>query len=98
LENIISVALAENTIRLRIRTFIILMFLAIVFLPTLGGANDNPPTTASNTIAIDQAQSRANCLWSMIAAFLVFFMQPRFTMVETGFTRANNAANIMMKI
>ena len=35
--------------------------------------------------------------WVLIAAFLVFFMQPGFAMVETGFTRAKNACNILMK-
>ncbi len=38
-----------------------------------------------------------NALWTCIAAFLVFFMQAGFAMVETGFTRAKNACNILMK-
>jgi len=38
-----------------------------------------------------------NTVWTLIAAFLVFFMQPGFAMVETGFTRAKNAVNILMK-
>lgn len=36
-------------------------------------------------------------LWVLIAAALVFFMQAGFAMVETGFTRAKNAGNIIMK-
>ncbi|MDY4919660.1 MAG: ammonium transporter [Phascolarctobacterium sp.] len=36
-------------------------------------------------------------IWVLIGAFLVFSMQPGFAMVETGFTRAKNAANIVMK-
>jgi len=36
-------------------------------------------------------------LWTLIAAALVFFMQAGFAMVESGFTRAKNAVNIMMK-
>ena len=35
--------------------------------------------------------------WTLIAAALVFFMQAGFAMVETGFTRAKNAGNIVMK-
>ncbi|HIX89423.1 MAG TPA: ammonium transporter [Candidatus Agathobaculum pullicola] len=35
--------------------------------------------------------------WTLIAAALVFFMQAGFGMVETGFTRAKNAGNIIMK-
>lgn len=36
-------------------------------------------------------------IWTLIAAALVFFMQAGFAMVETGFTRAKNAGNIIMK-
>lgn len=36
-------------------------------------------------------------IWILIAAALVFFMQAGFAMVETGFTRAKNAGNIIMK-
>ena len=38
-----------------------------------------------------------NIMWTMVAAFLVFFMQAGFAMVEVGFTRAKNASNIIMK-
>lgn len=39
----------------------------------------------------------ADTMWVLIGAFMVFFMQPGFAMVETGFTRAKNAGNIVMK-
>ncbi len=42
-------------------------------------------------------QVNMNVIWTCIAAFLVFFMQAGFAMVETGFTRAKNAVNILMK-
>ncbi|MCK4824991.1 ammonium transporter, partial [bacterium] len=48
------------------------------------------PTAATNAVAIDT-------VWTLVAAFLVFFMQPGFAMVEAGFTRAKNASNILMK-
>lgn len=35
--------------------------------------------------------------WVLIAAMLVFFMQPGFALVEAGFTRSKNSANILMK-
>ncbi|MCM1090526.1 MAG: ammonium transporter [Butyrivibrio sp.] len=38
-----------------------------------------------------------NIMWTMLGAFLVYFMQAGFAMVETGFTRAKNAGNILMK-
>ena len=36
-------------------------------------------------------------VWDLLGAVLVFFMQCGFAMVETGFTRAKNAGNIIMK-
>ncbi|WP_327796039.1 ammonium transporter [Tetragenococcus halophilus] len=36
-------------------------------------------------------------IWTLVASFLVFFMQAGFTLVEAGFTRAKNAGNIIMK-
>ena len=36
-------------------------------------------------------------VWFLVGAILVFFMQCGFAMVETGFTRAKNAGNIIMK-
>jgi ammonium transporter, Amt family len=63
--------------------------LAILLVGSTAFAGDGP-TPESNAIAIDT-------VWTLIAAFLVFFMQAGFAMVETGFTRAKNAVNIMMK-
>ncbi|MCI8501570.1 MAG: ammonium transporter [Oscillospiraceae bacterium] len=42
-------------------------------------------------------QQALNIVWTLIAGMLVFFMQAGFAMVETGFTRAKNAGNIIMK-
>ena len=36
-----------------------------------------------------------NIAWVLVGAFLVMFMQAGFALVETGFTRARNAANTM---
>ena len=36
-------------------------------------------------------------IWFLVGAAFVFFMQAGFAMVETGFTRAKNAGNIIMK-
>ena len=41
--------------------------------------------------------SEVFAVWFLIGAALVFFMQAGFAMVETGFTRAKNAGNIIMK-
>ena len=36
-------------------------------------------------------------IWVLFSTALVFFMRAGFAMVETGFTRAKNAGNIIMK-
>ena len=48
-------------------------------------------------ITAPEVQTNLNVVWTLIAAILVFLMQAGFALVETGFTRAKNAANIMMK-
>ena len=45
----------------------------------------------------DTVTSEVFGVWFLIGAALVFFMQAGFAMVETGFTRAKNAGNIIMK-
>ncbi len=84
------------------RTFLGIL-VAIMFV-LLGSAMDvwahdvaKAPTVQSNLRAIEQVQTHANYLWTLVAAALVFFMQAGFAMVEAGFTRAKNAINIMMK-
>lgn len=41
--------------------------------------------------------SELNTVWVLICTVLIFFMQAGFAMLETGFTRAKNAGNIIMK-
>jgi Amt family ammonium transporter len=72
----------SRTVRLVVGVLILLLFAAPAF------AAD--ATIESNQIALDT-------VWMLMAAFLVFFMQAGFAMVEAGFTRAKNASNIMMK-
>jgi ammonium transporter, Amt family len=67
--------------------------LGTVWLLALGtevGAEDAPLTA-------EAVQRNANYLWTLLAAFLVFFMQAGFALVEIGFTRAKNACNILLK-
>lgn len=51
----------------------------------------------SVVVSISDLASSADTVWVLIAAALVMFMQPGFAMVEAGFTRAKNSANILMK-
>ncbi len=57
-----------------------------------GGAD-----TSALDAAVEKLQTNINVVWTCVAAFLVFFMQAGFAMVEAGFTRAKNAVNILMK-
>jgi len=52
---------------------------------------------ASDPLTAEKVQTNANYVWTLLSAGLVFFMQAGFALVETGFTRAKNAVNIMMK-
>ncbi len=45
--------------------------------------------------AANKALFGSNYIWIMICAFMVFFFQCGFAMVETGFCRAKNAAHVM---
>lgn len=54
-------------------------------------------TAAELKSQIAAVQKNADIIWTAMAACLVFFMQAGFAMVETGFTRAKSAGNIMMK-
>jgi Amt family ammonium transporter len=47
--------------------------------------------------AYEVLQQNLNVVWTCVAAFMVFFMQAGFAMVESGFTQAKNAVNILMK-
>lgn len=46
---------------------------------------------------MDGVFSSVDTIWVLLGATLVFFMQAGFAMVESGFTRAKNAGNIIMK-
>ena len=80
--------------RIKIVSIALIVFLCGM---ALAWAADEVPTPLSNKAAIDLVQTHANYVWTLVAAALVFFMQAGFAMVETGFTRAKNAINIMMK-
>lgn len=55
------------------------------------------PTGTDLPDTVAQLVSGVNTVWMLLAAMLVFFMQPGFALVEAGFTRTKNTANILMK-
>ena len=54
-------------------------------------------TIMDTTYTITDLALSLNTVWMLLAAMLVFFMQPGFALVEAGFTRTKNTANILMK-
>ncbi|MDH6356844.1 Amt family ammonium transporter [Parabacteroides sp. PF5-9] len=57
-------------------------------------------TAIEETAAFDSIADLAlslDTVWMLLAAMLVFFMQPGFALVEAGFTRTKSTANILMK-
>ncbi|MDE0108501.1 MAG: ammonium transporter [Bryobacterales bacterium] len=62
-----------------------------------GAQEATDPSPGDLMAAVEQVQTHANILWTLLAACLVFWMQAGFAFVESGFTRAKNAAHIMMK-
>ena len=53
------------------------------------------PTAAELAKSIVDTQTALNIVWTMVAGFLVMFMQAGFALVETGLTRAKNVAHTM---
>lgn len=79
----------ERMVIMKKKLVFILSIISMLMYPTIALAADEP-TVADLKTALDT-------VWTLVAAFLVFFMQAGFAMVEAGFTRAKNASNIIMK-
>jgi Amt family ammonium transporter len=71
---------------LRFRKYLLLTMVFSFISPALFASGNNVDVT----VAIDT-------LWVLVAAFLVFFMNLGFGMVESGLTRAKNSVNILSK-
>ena len=63
--------------------------------PKIFAQSGTPPTLESVAATAGEVKTAVNILWMLICAFLVFFMQAGFALVEVGFTRAKNAAHTM---
>jgi Amt family ammonium transporter len=48
-------------------------------------------------IGAPSTQFNLDVVWTLITAFLVFFMQAGFAMVEAGFIQAKHVGNVLMK-
>ncbi len=72
----------------------VLFFLTVILVPITVFGQDAISDVESKIAAV---QTNADYVWTLIAAFLVFFMQAGFAMVEAGLTRCKNTVNILMK-
>lgn len=102
--------ISEGCLRLFLRGVMslipVVLFFLILFSPTVMVAQ-NPENISGITVSSVQASDLSDSLaqvstgldtvWMLLAAMLVFFMQPGFAMVEAGFARCKNTANILMK-
>lgn len=102
--------ISEGCLRLFLRGVMSLipavLFFLILFSPTVMVAQ-NPENISEMPVSSVQASDLSDSLaqvstgldtvWMLLAAMLVFFMQPGFAMVEAGFARCKNTANILMK-
>lgn len=97
----------RNTLLLYILMGIFFAFTNLTFSQTdptgnkTGNIKDVPAKTVAKPTLEEVANTvghnkiSINIIWTMIAGFLVMFMQTGFAMVETGFTRAKNVAHTM---
>src|SRR5918996_3540426 len=69
----------------------------LVFGGVLAALLATGPAAFAQTPSSTELKVMADTVWTLLAAFLVFFMQAGFAMVEAGFTRQKNSANIVMK-
>ncbi|MDR1783776.1 MAG: ammonium transporter [Dysgonamonadaceae bacterium] len=66
----------------------------------IAAVGEESPSCCGGEAAISAAEDigiSLDTVWMLLAAMLVFFMQPGFALVEAGFTRTKNTSNILMK-
>ena len=76
--------------KFRIPLVLAVVLLAISSIPAVAQGPDPSGSGADATTAV-------NFAWTLVAAFLVFFMQAGFAFLEAGLARAKNTVNILTK-
>lgn len=67
-------------------------WMAVILMTLLAGGS-----AFADSYTADEVALSLDTVWMILGAMLVFFMQPGFALVEAGFTRTKNTANILMK-
>ncbi len=73
------------------RRFLISLIPAMIMVLGMSGV------VLAEELTVTELAGAIDTIWVLLAACLVFLMHAGFTLVETGFTRAKNAVNIIMK-
>ena len=76
-----------------------LVLLAMGFLPAIIGTTAHAQGTPAPTFTAHETNimNSINTVWTLVAAFLVFGMQPGFVMLEAGFARSKETVNVLME-
>lgn len=80
----------------RIKKFVLPFVFVLILVTALPVFAQGPDPNGAATSEADPTAA-VNFSWTLIAAFLVFFMQAGFAMVEVGFSRAKNAVAVLTK-
>jgi Amt family ammonium transporter len=85
----------EMNVKIKLITILLVLAIGsdIPAFAELAGSEDS----SIKAIDIGELKQGLDTVWVLIGAFLVFFMQAGFGMVEAGFIRAKNACNILTK-
>jgi Amt family ammonium transporter len=85
----------ETNVKTLLTTIVFILVIGPGF-PAFAESADSEQSVIES-IDIGELKQGLDTVWVLIAAFLVFFMQAGFGMVEAGFIRAKNACNILTK-
>ena len=77
----------------RLRTALLI---SLLLTGTTAFAEEANATATADTLA--EMATGIDTVWMLLAAMLVFFMQPGFALVEAGFTRTKNTGNIHVRL
>ncbi len=79
----------------RYSAFLLLFLGLLVLMPATALAAD--PSGTGNPADLEGVMNSIDYIWVLVCAFLVFFMQAGFALVEAGMVRVKNVANVLMK-
>lgn len=85
----------KKTDKISVRKRMAGIILAAILTPAITMAQETAGMEPAERI--NELGAGINTVWMLLAAMLVFFMQPGFALVEAGFTQMKNTANILMK-